>query len=114
MLFGTHVLLEPDVVFSNLTLAVIDEQQRFGVGQRSALLDKGTCPDALYLTATPIPRTLARTTTVHTKQARGVAYDAALAALQRGEQVYVVCPLVGSAPGGTRRQIGRASCRERV
>lgn len=120
VLFGTHALLEPDVVFSNLTLAIIDEQQRFGVGQRSALLDKGTCPDALYLTATPIPRTLAlalfgnltlsylrerpravaRTTTVHTKQARGAAYDAALAALRRGEQAYVVCPLVGSAPSG--------------
>lgn len=134
VLFGTHVLLEPDVVFSNLTLAVIDEQQRFGVGQRSALLDKGTCPDALYLTATPIPRTLAlalfgnltlsylrerprtlaRTTTVHTKQARGVAYDAALAALQRGEQVYVVCPLVGSAPGGTTRAKADGSASDSV
>ena len=116
VVFGTHALLEDDVRFSNLTLAVIDEQQRFGVDQRSSLLAKGECPDALFLTATPIPRTLAlalfgnlslsyihkrpgvyapRTTRVCTKHERGIAYDAALAALARGEQVYVVCPLVG-------------------
>ncbi len=116
VLLGTHALLEDDVVFSNMTLAVIDEQQRFGVDQRAALLAKGSCPDALFLTATPIPRTLAlslfgnltlsyikqrphatggRTTAVHTKQMRGEAYDSALAALARGEQVYVVCPLIG-------------------
>lgn len=59
VLIGTHALLEPDVRFKRLTLAVIDEQQRFGVEQRAALLSKGQAPDALYLTATPIPRTLA-------------------------------------------------------
>ena len=116
VLFGTHALLEKDVIFKNLTLVVIDEQQRFGVEQRAELLGKGACPDALYLTATPIPRTLAlalfgnlslsyihakpkssapRKTFVHTRQKQGVAYDAALEALKRGEQVYVVCPLVG-------------------
>ena len=116
VLFGTHALLEDDVTFDNCTLAVIDEQQRFGVEQRAALLAKGPCPDALFLTATPIPRTLAlalfgnltlsyikqrprntapRTTVVHTLSDKGVAYDAAQAALARGEQVYVVCPLVG-------------------
>ncbi len=116
VLIGTHALLENDVVQQRCTLAIIDEQQRFGVDQRAALLSKGTCPDALFLTATPIPRTLAlalfgnlslsyikerpkatlpRKTFVHTLADRGVAYDAVLAALARGEQAYVVCPLVG-------------------
>lgn len=116
VLFGTHALLEPDVRCARCTLAVIDEQQRFGVGQRQGLLEKGECPDALYLTATPIPRTLAlalygnltlsyltqrphgtppRETFVHDSAAKGAAYDAAKEALARGEQVYVVCPLVG-------------------
>ena len=116
VLFGTHALIEPDVICSNCTLAVIDEQQRFGVDQRAALLAKGSCPDALFLTATPIPRSLAlalfgnltlsyikerphatapRKTYLHTFAERGVAYDAALAACARGEQVYIVCPLVG-------------------
>ena len=116
VLVGTHALLEDDVAPAHLTLAVIDEQQRFGVDQRACLLDKGQAPDAVYLTATPIPRSLAlalfgdlslsyirtrphdnvrRTTKVYAKQQRGHAYDAACAALARGEQVYVVCPLVG-------------------
>lgn len=116
VLIGTHALLEDDVLPARCTLAVIDEQQRFGVDQRAALLAKGEAVDALFLTATPIPRTLAlalygnltlsylrekphalaqRTTHVHAKSERGHAYDAALAALARGEQVYVVCPLIG-------------------
>ncbi len=116
VLFGTHALLEDDIVLRDCSLAIIDEQQRFGVEQRAALLDKGECPDALFLTATPIPRTLAlalfgnltlsyikerprssapRKTFVHGYSERGLAYDAALEACRRGEQVYVVCPLVG-------------------
>ena len=116
VLFGTHALIEEGVVCANCSLVVIDEQQRFGVDQRAALIAKGECPDALYLTATPIPRTLAlalfgnlslsyikqrprasapRRTYVHTLADRGIAYDEALAACGRGEQVYVVCPLVG-------------------
>ena len=116
VLFGTHALLEDDVVCADCSLVVIDEQQRFGVDQRAALLAKGACPDALFLTATPIPRSLAlalfgnltlsyikerprskapRATFVHMLSDRGIAYDAALAACARGEQVYVVCPLVG-------------------
>ena len=88
--------------------------------QRAKLLAKGDAPDALYLTATPIPRSLAlalfgnltlsylkhrphdaaqRTTFVHQKADRGHAYDAARAALARGEQVYVVCPLIGQDSG---------------
>ena len=120
VLVGTHALLEDDVACANLTLVVVDEQQRFGVEQRACLLAKGAAPDALYLTATPIPRSLAlalfgdltlsyirhrprtaagRTTKVCPKQERGRAYDAAVAALSRGEQVYVVCPLVGKDAG---------------
>ncbi len=116
VLIGTHALLEPDVVCPNLTLAVIDEQQRFGVGQRQRLLQKGPAPDALYLTATPIPRTLAltffgdmtlsylhsrprglapRATTVLQRSDRGKAYDAALERVRAGEQVFIVCPLIG-------------------
>jgi ATP-dependent DNA helicase RecG len=62
---GTHALLESDVVFKRLGLAIVDEQHRFGVEQRQALLekgaDKGTPPDVIVMTATPIPRTLALT-----------------------------------------------------
>lgn len=117
VLFGTHALIENEVVFKSCTLVVIDEQHRFGVNQRARLLAKGDAPDALYLTATPIPRTLAlalygnltlsylkqrpknaagNATKVLSKSDRGRAYDAALTALAQGKQVYVVCPLVGS------------------
>ena len=122
-LIGTHALLEDEVVAHHLTLVVIDEQQRFGVDQRAALLAKGDAVDALYLTATPIPRTLAlalygdltlsylsqkphatppRTTVVLPRSRQGDAYDAARQALERGEQVYVVCPLVGMSADNTK------------
>ena len=58
---GTHALLEADVEFAKLGLAIVDEQHRFGVEQRQALMEKGTHPDVLVMTATPIPRTLALT-----------------------------------------------------
>ncbi|MBQ3115562.1 MAG: ATP-dependent DNA helicase RecG [Clostridia bacterium] len=58
ILVGTHALLEDDVEFKKLSLCVCDEQQRFGVAQRSALLNKGITPDVLVMSATPIPRTL--------------------------------------------------------
>ena len=127
VLIGTHALLSDDVQPARLSLAVIDEQQRFGVDQRAKLLAKGEAPDALYLTATPIPRTLAlalygnltlsyikhrphdavsRTTRVLPRQLQGEALDAARAALERGEQVYVVCPLVGK---GTEERDGKAA-----
>ena len=56
---GTHALIEDAVVFDRLGLAVIDEQHRFGVAQRQALLEKGSAPHLLVMTATPIPRSLA-------------------------------------------------------
>lgn len=116
VLIGTHAILEDDVAGKNVTLVVIDEQQRFGVDQRSRALDKGEAADSLFMTATPIPRTLAlaifgdlelsylrskpntgakRTTYILPYAKRGDAYDAALEACQRGEQVFVVCPLIG-------------------
>jgi len=58
---GTHALLERDVEFAKLGLAIVDEQHRFGVEQRQALMEKGSHPDVLVMTATPIPRTLALT-----------------------------------------------------
>jgi ATP-dependent DNA helicase RecG len=58
---GTHALLEGDVEFERLGLAIIDEQHRFGVEQRLRLVEKGSNPDVLVMTATPIPRTLALT-----------------------------------------------------
>jgi ATP-dependent DNA helicase RecG len=58
---GTHALIQQDVGFTNLGLAVIDEQHKFGVLQRKTLMEKGYRPDVLVMTATPIPRTLAMT-----------------------------------------------------
>jgi ATP-dependent DNA helicase RecG len=113
--FGTHALLEPDIQFNELSLIVIDEQHRFGVEQREALRAKGEGSDLLSMTATPIPRSLAltiygdmdcsyifekphtttRTTTrVIEKHDIRQAYEAIRSALQRGEQAYIVCPLI--------------------
>ena len=61
MAIGTHALIQKDVEFKNLGLAIIDEQHRFGVLQRLGLVQKGVTPDVLVMTATPIPRTLAMT-----------------------------------------------------
>jgi ATP-dependent DNA helicase RecG len=58
---GTHALYSKDVTFSKLGFVIIDEQHRFGVGQREALLSKGDYPDMLVMSATPIPRSLAMT-----------------------------------------------------
>lgn len=59
VVIGTHTLIQEDVEFDNLGLVVIDEQHRFGVRQREALISKGAAVDTLVMTATPIPRTLA-------------------------------------------------------
>ena len=61
LVIGTHAVLEKDVAFKDLAVAVIDEQQKFGVAQRAALRVKGKRPHVLVMTATPIPRTLALT-----------------------------------------------------
>jgi ATP-dependent DNA helicase RecG len=115
LLVGTHALFQQDVVFRDLALAVVDEQHRFGVHQRLALARKGEAVDLLVLTATPIPRTLVLTyfgdmdvSELREKPAgrkpidtRTVALDrldevvaAVGRALDRGQRVYWVCPLV--------------------
>lgn len=61
VIVGTHALIQDGVIFKHLALAIVDEQHRFGVGQRAALRGKGYNPHLLVMTATPIPRTLALT-----------------------------------------------------
>ena len=115
IVIGTHALLEKDLAIPRLGLAVIDEQHRFGVMQRAKLRQKGANPHLLVMTATPIPRTLALTvygdlevttidelppgrkpieTTWVTPLERDFAYAAVRQRLSRGEQAFVICPLV--------------------
>ncbi len=112
---GTHALFQEQTSFWNLGLVVIDEQHRFGVEQRAALIEKGQAPDVLLLSATPIPRTLALTlygdldisvlrerpkgqTPVHTEVRSSKDRTAVYAFLQReaqaGHQIYVVYPVI--------------------
>jgi len=116
IIIGTHALLEPNVQFSNLGLAIIDEQHRFGVAQRAKLWKKNNKPPhVLVMTATPIPRTLAMTLygdldvsvidelppgrkpiqTIHQyDNRRGSLYTSIRKQLQAGRQVYIVYPLI--------------------
>lgn len=116
VLVGTHAVLEPWVRFKKLGLVVIDEQQKFGVNQRNAVVAKGQNPDLLILTATPIPRTLALTlygemeiSTLTEKPAgrspvrtlwmdssrREEVFAFVRKELEAGRQAYVVCPRIG-------------------
>ncbi|MBI3591401.1 MAG: ATP-dependent DNA helicase RecG [Candidatus Melainabacteria bacterium] len=112
---GTHALIQDEVQFSNLGLVIIDEQHRFGVKQRDALLNKGKNVERLFMTATPIPRTLAlaihgdlelseidelpkgripiKTSIVQSWQ-RPKAYDLIRGEVAKGRQVYIVFPLI--------------------
>ncbi len=111
---GTHALIQRDVEFRDLTVAVVDEQHRFGVEQRSALVE-GRSPHVLHMTATPIPRTLALTvygdlsvseideppanrkpivTASVTEERSSEAYERLRRHLADGRQAYVVCPLI--------------------
>lgn len=115
---GTHALLQSDVEFRNLGLVIVDEQHRFGVLQRLALLDKGMVehvPDMLVMTATPIPRSLALTiygdlevsvidemppgrlpvrTHWRRKEQRERVLQGVRKLVEQGRQVYYLCPLV--------------------
>lgn len=115
LIIGTHALLEENVKFKNLGLVVIDEQHKFGVGQRALLPQKGLNPDVLIMTATPIPRTLAITLygdldisvinelplgrlpikTMHFSiDEQSKAYAIAKEQLNQGHQVYIVYPVI--------------------
>ena len=121
LVVGTHALIEDTVEFSSLTVAVVDEQHRFGVRQRAALDAKGPgarLPHVLHMTATPIPRTLSLTaygdldttslrelpkgrqpirTRVVDEEHRAAAYEFIRERLGEGRQAYVVCPLVSDS-----------------
>ncbi|CAM5187096.1 ATP-dependent DNA helicase RecG OS=Ureibacillus acetophenoni OX=614649 GN=recG PE=3 SV=1 [Ureibacillus acetophenoni] len=115
LLIGTHALIQPDVVFHKLGFVITDEQHRFGVEQRRVLRDKGVNPDVLFMTATPIPRTLAitafgemdvsiidelpagrkqiETHWLKKEQLHSVITKMELE-LRQGRQAYVICPLI--------------------
>jgi len=115
MAAGTHALFSRDVVYRNLRLVVVDEQHRFGVIQRQAIMAKGSVPDLLMMSATPIPRSLALTVfgdldvsvirdlppgrkAVKTHLAKesneGKVYDFVRRELEAGHQAYFVYPLI--------------------
>ena len=115
LVIGTHALFQDDVEFAKLGLIVTDEQHRFGVEQRSKLINKGKRADCLVMTATPIPRTLALylysdldvsiidelppgrkkiDTRFYSEDKRDIAYDLAYDEIKKGRQVYIVCPLI--------------------
>ncbi|MCR6515364.1 ATP-dependent DNA helicase RecG [Clostridium sp. LY3-2] len=115
VVIGTHALIQDDVEFSNLGLVITDEQHRFGVEQRSKLINKGKQADTLVMTATPIPRTLALyvysdldisaidelppgrkkiDTKFFLEDQRDLAYRLALDEINKGRQAYIVCPLI--------------------
>jgi ATP-dependent DNA helicase RecG len=115
IVIGTHALIQKEVEFRRLGLAVVDEQHRFGVTQRSALRQKGFNPHVLVMTATPIPRTLALTLygdldlsvidqlppgrqTVRTRWLKPEQRDSAYGFIRRQvaqfRQAFIICPLV--------------------
>ncbi len=116
---GTHALVQESVGLARLGLAVVDEQQRFGVAQRQALVDKGRAPHLLVMTATPIPRSLALTvhgdldlsvvddlppgrqpvtTVIRPVAARPRLYSFLRREVGEGGRAYVVCPLIDPSP----------------
>ena len=119
LVVGTHALLSESVEFAKLGLVIVDEQHRFGVAQRVALRRKGLAPHLLVMTATPIPRSLAlsvygdldvsvidelppgrsptETHVMRGDRGRVSTYQALRRRVERGEQAYVVCPLVEPA-----------------
>lgn len=119
IIIGTHALIQENVRFKDLALAIVDEQHRFGVGQRRKILDfnsaPGETPHFLSLTATPIPRSLALAiygdldlslinempsgrkpvmTKIVTEANRSKAYDFVRDQIRSGRQAFVVCPLI--------------------
>ena len=122
VLVGTHAVLEEDVIFKNLSLCICDEQQRFGVAQRSSLLSKGITPDVLVMSATPIPRTLSLIfygdldiTTIKDKPKSRIEIQTNIVPkekyvdmlgfikreIEAGNQAYFVCPKIDGDEEGT-------------
>ncbi len=118
LVVGTHALFQDGVAYRDLALAIIDEQHRFGVEQRLSMGAKGLATDVLVMTATPIPRTLLLTqwgemqvsrllekpagrqkirTTLHSVATMADVIDGIARALDRGDQVFWVCPLVSES-----------------
>jgi len=121
LLVGTHALLEDDVVFQRLGVAVVDEQHRFGVNQRQRLAAKGASPNLLVMTATPIPRTLAlcvygdleltiidempagragTTTLLVPEKKRAEAFELLAREVAAGRQGFVVYPVIEESEAG--------------
>lgn len=117
-LIGTHALIQDDVTFDNVGLVITDEQHRFGVNQRQRLREKGAMTNVLFMTATPIPRTLAISVfgemdvssikqlpkgrkPIITSWAKHEQYEQVLtqmtSELKKGRQAYVICPLIESS-----------------
>ncbi|MFQ3902323.1 MULTISPECIES: ATP-dependent DNA helicase RecG [Staphylococcus] len=117
-LIGTHALIQDDVKFNNVGLVITDEQHRFGVNQRQLLREKGAMTNVLFMTATPIPRTLAISVfgemdvssikqlpkgrkPIITSWSKHEAYESVLnqmtTELKKGRQAYVICPLIESS-----------------
>ena len=115
IIVGTHALIQKDIEFHNVGLVVIDEQHRFGVKQRAVLSRKNKHPDLIYLSATPIPRSLALTvygdleisvldelppnrkpikTIWRGASKKNLVYEEVERELKKGRQIYIVCPLV--------------------
>jgi len=115
IVFGTHALIEEEIKFNKLGLVVVDEQHRFGVMQRAALVNKGINPDFLVLSATPIPRTIALTlygdldisllkdkpprrgevlTKIIKENKKQGIYSFVKNELAKGRQAFVICPLI--------------------
>ena len=118
VVIGTHALIQSSVIFKKLGLVIIDEQHRFGVNQRQALVNKGNLPDVLAMTATPIPRTLALTvygnmtiSEIHhlpagrkkivswwkTSTQMDQVYQLMREQLEQGFQIYAVTPLISES-----------------
>jgi ATP-dependent DNA helicase RecG len=127
LVVGTHALVQEGVSFADMSLAVVDEQHRFGVHQRMALKGKGASPDVLVMTATPIPRTLAltyygdldvvvldelpggrqpiETAIARTPRERADAYELVRREVDAGRQAFVVCAAIDE---GNRTQVRAA------
>ena len=99
IMVGTHALIQEEVNFNSLGLVITDEQHRFGVNQRRVLREKGESPDVLFMTATPIPRTLAISAfgDMDVWAKHGMldrVLDFIKKEIESGRQAYVICPLI--------------------